>query len=185
METCTRALLLYVSFLFLLLDFNRQTGVYKPVNYQTDVWKDLRCLKLMKKLLIDLLTKYNCDCVIKPSYLLISINFCTFVSIAEWIKTRIKPTKCQYPAAHLSQGHRTCWTAHTLHDNFFLLLGSILHNFYTCSQIDSFSLPTCLITLSPKHIHKQDLVFSVKLHLGLDPWHLTLIPYPLSLTLVP
>ena len=97
---------------FLLLDFNRQTGVYKPVNYQTDVWKDLRCLKLMKKLLMDLLTKYNCDDVIKPSYLLISINFCTFVSIAVWIKTRIKPPKCQYPATHLSQGHKTCWTAH-------------------------------------------------------------------------
>ena len=34
-------------------------------------------------------------------------------------------------------------------------------------------------------VRKQDLVFSVKLHLGLIPYPLTLDPYPLSLPLFP
>ena len=60
--------------------------------------------------------------------------------------------------------------------------------FWTKLQIIKFLLKKLFILVCYLRIsHKkwQDLVFSVKLHLGLIPWHLTLDPYPLSQTLVP
>ena len=53
-------------------------------------------------------------------------------------------------------------------------------SYYSLPISSSISKMFMLLKLTFIYKKKQDLVFSVKLHLGLIPWTLTLDPYPLS-----